>query len=76
MDFCNAQCSINTFSCTYTCMSANATTCGEIHFIFPVISNCQNNFEFLQLINVYHLLKYITVSAVDIVYFGLCGKKE
>lgn len=56
----------------HDCMSANAKTCREIRFIFPVISNYQNNFEFLQLIkfNVYHLLKYITVSAVDIVYFG------
>ena len=57
-------------------MSANAQTFREIHFIFPVISNCQNKFEFLQLINVYHLLKYITVSAVDIVYSVFVVKKR
>ena len=74
MDFCNAQCSKNTFL-SHT--SANAKTCREIRFIFPVISNYQNNFEFLQLIkfNVYHLLKYITVSAVAIVYFVDCDIK-
>ena len=76
MNLCIMLNAAKTHFLVHTCMSANAKTCREIHFIFPVIFNCQNNFEFLQLINVYHLLKYITVSAVDIVYFGLCGKKE